>query len=104
MDKFFKQEWIRALRSGKFEQGQQMLHNTESNTYCCIGVLCEIVPAMARIDTEYRTTYSENSTEIDVDMLEYFGLSEETQVGLIEMNDKEGLSFAKIADYIEENL
>lgn len=36
-----KQLWLEALRSGEFRQGKELLHPT-SETYCCLGVLCEI--------------------------------------------------------------
>ena len=40
-----KDEWVTALRSGDYKQGEGMLRqvlddNTEA--YCCLGVLCEI--------------------------------------------------------------
>lgn len=36
-------ELIAALRSGKFKQGAGALHNYVSDTYCCLGVACEIL-------------------------------------------------------------
>lgn len=33
-------KWIKALRSGKYEQGNGHLLN--KGKYCCLGVLCEI--------------------------------------------------------------
>ncbi len=43
LPKEFKEKWIAALRSGKYEQGQDVLFNEESNTYCCLGVACHII-------------------------------------------------------------
>jgi hypothetical protein len=43
MKKHVAKKWIKALRSGKFEQGKKMLQ-TISGRYCCLGVLCEIAP------------------------------------------------------------
>ncbi len=31
-----------ALRSGEFQQGKSMLHNVHNDTYCCLGVACEV--------------------------------------------------------------
>jgi hypothetical protein len=35
-----KQEWIAALRSGEYEQGQNALN--AGGKLCCLGVLCEV--------------------------------------------------------------
>ena len=45
MKKIIAKKWIKALRSGKYKQGQGALkQSTESgDTYhCCLGVLCEL--------------------------------------------------------------
>ena len=42
MDKSYKQAWVNALRSGKYRQGKRGLHNSMKDTYCCLGVLCDI--------------------------------------------------------------
>ncbi len=34
------QQWTAALRSGEYQQGKHYLHT--DNTYCCLGVLCEL--------------------------------------------------------------
>jgi len=40
-----KQDWITALKSGKYIQYQYSLKNPEGcNEYCCLGVLAEIHP------------------------------------------------------------
>lgn len=33
---------VTALRSGDYEQGQGMLHHVPDNTWCCLGVACDI--------------------------------------------------------------
>lgn len=35
--------WVAALRSGKYKQGQKALRPT-NDTFCCLGVLCDIAP------------------------------------------------------------
>lgn len=35
-----KKLWVKALRSGEYEQGTHQL--VKDNKYCCLGVLCEI--------------------------------------------------------------
>lgn len=41
MDKKLAMKWVKALRSGKYKQGQVGRLKSESG-YCCLGVLCEI--------------------------------------------------------------
>lgn len=35
-----KQKWITALRSGEYKQGKRRLKDGDS--YCCLGVLCDL--------------------------------------------------------------
>lgn len=38
-------EWVKALRSGKYKQGQSYLKatwNKKTTRHCCLGVLCEL--------------------------------------------------------------
>jgi hypothetical protein len=42
MKKEIAEKWVQALRSGDYKQGSDVLHNTSNNTYCCLGVLCDI--------------------------------------------------------------
>jgi hypothetical protein len=34
-------KWVAALRSGEYKQGQGNLRNSD-NTFCCLGVLCDL--------------------------------------------------------------
>ena len=46
MKKEIADEWVKALRSGEYVQGQNMLKYEDPDTdemhHCCLGVLCEI--------------------------------------------------------------
>lgn len=37
-----KAKWVEALRSGEYKQGKGQMHNREENSYCCLGVLCDL--------------------------------------------------------------
>jgi hypothetical protein len=37
-----KAAWVEALRSGDYGQAQGVLHEVTTDTYCCLGVLCDI--------------------------------------------------------------
>lgn len=40
MNKEIKKLWIKELRSGNYKQGTKRLRN--NNTFCCLGVLCNL--------------------------------------------------------------
>ncbi len=40
MNNEVKQEWLKALRSGDYKQGEGQLRN--GDTYCCLGVLTDL--------------------------------------------------------------
>lgn len=39
-DPALKRQWVDALRSGDYTQGKGYLH--QNDTYCCLGVLCDL--------------------------------------------------------------
>lgn len=87
-----KAKWCAALRSGKYEQGQGLLHDPNDNTYCCLGVLRELTGLpKAGEDLEY-LDYQKAALEI--------GLTPAAQTELADQND-DGHSFDEIADYID---
>lgn len=61
MDKKIKERWVKALRSGEFEQGEGMLCKVGADgqrRYCCLGVLSQLavrsrVIPKAREDEDY---------------------------------------------------
>lgn len=73
MDAEIKAEWVAALRSGEYKQGQEFLayaHDDGSVEYCCLGVLCEILATrgMLEVDRGVNTLYYTNpaaSSEYD---------------------------------------
>ena len=62
MDKYWKDKWITALRSGEYKQGQEFLKNTYSDgktsetCYCCLGVLCDLVSKEPNVGFELMLT------------------------------------------------
>lgn len=45
-----KTRWVDRLRSGEYKQGRDVLHRASRNTYCCLGVLCDIALEEGVID------------------------------------------------------
>jgi hypothetical protein len=42
MNKTIAKMWIDALRSGEYTQGKFVLRNITQDTWCCLGVLCDL--------------------------------------------------------------
>jgi hypothetical protein len=128
MDKEWKDRWVTALRSGKYEQGQSQLatlytkHNTK---YCCLGVLCNIHPDVRAVKRtksmnddgvsladgtgwiEYHYGKESNLDRIPTVLREKLNIDVIDEDRLINMNDGEGVapaSFELIADYIEKEM
>ena len=132
MDAQLKAKWVEALRSGEFKQAQGMLHDTKTDSYCCLGVLCKVVGAEWGVfekevegdDGYYLATRDHvpvkdgellgdtDSEELEPSVCRKFGIP--NQSILMKLNDgkgKEGApdyerpkTFPEIADYIEANL
>lgn len=106
LPKEFTKKWLKALRSGEFEQSQSSLCHEEK--YCCLGVAAKIYgvdmgayglygylePHMS--DALPKEFFEINKTEYSDDYL--------LQDSLIKLNDSEELSFPEIADWIEKNI
>jgi hypothetical protein len=128
MNKEWKDKWVTALRSGKYEQGQGQLatlytnHNTK---YCCLGVLCDIHPDVREVRMEAEPADGTGWIEyyygkewdfgrIPIFLREKLNIDAIDEDHLINMNDGEGIddenypktpsSFELIADYIEKEM
>lgn len=109
MDKKIKAKWIKALRSGKYAQGNGWLKDLD-DFYCCLGVLCQIQGAKwepnprdaSMIPFLGRTTAQLKGQQF-LRPFARAGMSASAQETLAGMNDY-GESFLVIADYIESHL
>jgi len=61
MNKQIKKLWIKALRSGKYEQGRGALRS--DGLFCCLGVLCDL----------HRQQFHKRWKRNEVDTFEYDG-------------------------------
>ena len=96
-----KSKWIEALRGGQYQQGRWTLR-PQDHTYCCLGVLCDLInPAGWRHD-EFDKHAHEVSFAGDGPIAS-IGLERRDVRAVVEMNDT-GKSFDEIADYIEANV
>jgi hypothetical protein len=94
----WKRKWLKALRSGKYEQAKGSLK--KDGGYCCLGVLRDVINPNSRAGDEYLC-----KTHSLLVGLPHEGSSNEvgTQYDLAAMNDA-GKSFKEIANYIEKRL
>ena len=112
MNPEIKAKWVEALRSGKYEQGRDVLRTTD-NKFCCLGVLADIRnPEGWRSDPQTIGTRGgrlingfgwRDFLPDDLLSLPDLGIDLEDQLTLVDMNDH-GRSFDEIADYIERHL
>lgn len=114
MDAKLKVKWLKALRSGRYKQGDSYLKN--DGKFCCLGVLAQIqgakwVANAPVIGGEIASPADTNATELWPRFAG--GLRKKTQDVLAAMNDGAGRygaegkgswSFKQIAAYIEKRL
>ena len=110
MNKEIKKLWLEALRSGEYKQGQWRLHNPKKGTFCCLGVLCDVVDkndiykperTLRKDDIECFDYLSET---LSIPIQKIAGLDKQIEKDLYKMNDRQRKSFTEIADYIERAL
>lgn len=110
-----KKRWVKALRSGRYQQAHGRLMEGHREGFCCLGVLCNVVKPRGwdasgswcfnRKDTVHNDAVAGSLT---ASLREQFGLNAAQEAHLIKMNDGTGgvkeRSFKEIAAWIEENL
>lgn len=111
-------ELVAALRSGKYKQGTGKLRNPTDNSFCCLGVACDISGLSNWVadnvnDDDKPRFYLGAQTQLPPSVKDYFdfhsnegaysdSVSADDYRSLIAMNDS-GVPFAKIADFIEKH-
>lgn len=99
LPKVFKRKWVKALRSGNFEQGRQELWRYGS--YCCLGVaglVCGL-----KVDELLDKEFLE-ADMVPAGVFKVIGGSEGMAEKLAAFNDSGNWSFKRIASYIERYL
>ena len=115
-----KRKWLAALRSGKYKQGDAFLYNKDDNSYCCLGVLCEIEGANTKqmestqlpsdigmfkelVPTASELTEAQKKLKYNNEYYAFSVMYKGKMTPLAYMND-DGISFAEIADVIEKKV
>lgn len=107
MKKEVAEMWVAALRSGKYGQTKSRLRC--GNSFCCLGVLCDIFGIGKWSEGNYVCDNDWASWYLPLDVRNWAGIvdrnpSTKTPYGnytLSHLND-DGKSFNDIADFIEE--
>jgi len=118
MKKELFNKWIKALKSGKYKQTTDELikldgdkeiteHGVcEGMNYCAIGVLAHVAGIKIEVEDDavaFDGEYVDSNHELDGKGLSKVGLDEEVQEKVIDLNDDKGLSFKRIAAWLEKN-
>ena len=98
-------KWVEALRSGKYEQGQERL--VRNNKYCCLGVACELAGLPKASDGNgFIAQYTLCLDYLPIEVQQWLGVSSRNPIvngeELAQWNDWRGKTFAEIADMIEK--
>lgn len=115
MKKSIMKRWVKALRSGKYEQGTKALRNA-NNQFCCLGVLCDL--SKKELHTRWKLAldgdtyrFKNQGGLLSNEVIEWSGIRYENawswnsrgyRKSLIYLNDN-GWSFKNIANFIEKN-
>lgn len=111
---------VAALRSGKYKQGVNALH--QDDTFCCLGVACDIAGAKWELSLTSKygiPLYNDGTGALERSIMpnyirDYFGFATAEgqfeahapalwgRQSLLRANDA-GATFDQIADYIEAN-
>ena len=91
------EQWIAALRSGRYKQGIGELYNHYNKGFCCLGVLDHVVEKKALEQINHKAMPCMDSWTYYINGDFY----QKTWLSLDHLNDHKGASFADIADYLE---
>jgi hypothetical protein len=92
-----RSRWLVALESGEYEQGTDFLRN--ENTFCCLGVLCNIYNKENWKKGIYVFNGFEHDTLPPITILQEAGLTASDAKSLASLNDS-GKDFEFIARHI----
>ena len=116
MDPRVKKLWVDALRSGEYNQalGSLMVCGIHFNSYCCLGVLCDLHAKEFGNKWE-NSLYLGEGCGLPDEVALWAGISpykndvpvmqeDELYISAATLNDSRNKTFDQIADLIEENL
>jgi hypothetical protein len=99
------QQWVSALRSGKYKQTTGTLQ--DSNGYCCLGVACDIFIPQHKIQTRFHSLNMCGECPMDQEYSPKWlkringHFEKQTGIEIVDLNDRHNFSFDEIADLLE---
>lgn len=108
MNQEIKTKWVAALRSGEYKQGRARLKTHEGNSFCCLGVLCDLHDKEKGIPQSFDSIagslpdHVKDWAEVQSDA-PTFKDEKGRHRSLTFLNDIDQYSFKRIADFIEEH-
>ena len=96
--------WVKALRSGEYQQCKQALH-VNSGEFCCLGVMIdELIDGDWEYDNSRHCWIMDKECKFPSDrILKKLKLTDAAVNLLVDMNDYYNNDFNYIADFIELN-
>jgi hypothetical protein len=83
MKTWIKQQWVDALRSGKYQQGRDQLVSCD-NKFCCLGVLTDIYAkehGLEFTETTEHLKHVANCDTLSLEVMRWAGLNEHNPLG-----------------------
>lgn len=71
LDPEIKVLWIDALKSGRYKKGEKFLHNMDTDSWCCLGVLCDVLNKRGIVHLSRNVSKYSASDVGDVAYVEY---------------------------------
>lgn len=99
MNKILKAKWIKALLSGRYEQGKGSL--VRDGRYCCLGVLCKVAGYKFKKKGGYKYGLNMMTSDLPPQVAHDSLLLGERCLHLAKLND-DGEDFKAIAKVIQE--
>lgn len=101
--------WVAALRSGEYKQHQKALRSHAKNSFCCLGVLCDLAAKDGGADWYAKTWFLGNQADLPVVIARFIvkpgdEYRAESIVGEYAKDNDFGASFSQLADRIEKEL
>jgi hypothetical protein len=103
LPKEFKDKWVKALRSGRYKQSVGRLYRDSDNTFCCLGVACNVAGVRrTKITGTVIWNFARFASKVPP-VLQSGRADDSISNQLINLND-EGVPFEVIAGVINEYL
>lgn len=109
MNSVIKEKWIKALRSGEYNQIDGRLASEDGSKHCCLGVLCELGAkekiCKKVINNSEIIGYDDESHELPLSIQNWAGIKSENPDICIDVeNDLNKEDSEKVLTYFKENL